>query len=320
MRRQDGVGRSAFGKTAYLEAFLHPFAHPPMPVPHLERPICEPVELRPGARIRVQCVRQGNEAAASEPFPHFHDVHELVLFGDVHGDFIANGRRYPLSPGCIVFVPSMRQHDFALAAGPRDWLLVQIDAIAGDTLVHAPGLERLAHVFCGKPGPRLRRRIATLADWLVELDNTDPFAAALAASLLHAAIHAPEIEGGKLAEDADALERLRPAIEQLRRDPANAPSAEAAAALCALAPAYFSRRFKQQIGLAWSDYVRTHRLHLASQRLLESEQTVAEIAYALGFSTPSHFGDLFHRRFGMTPNAYRHAGLARRGAQPPGSR
>ncbi|MCL1635719.1 AraC family transcriptional regulator [Luteimonas sp. SX5] len=279
-----------------------------MNVPHLERPICEPVELRPGARIRVERVRQGAEAGASEPFPHYHDVHELVLFGKVAGDFVAEGRRYALAGGSIAFVPSMRQHDYALAPGPRDWLLVQIDATAGETLAQAPGLERLAHAFCARPGRALQRRIAVLADWLTELGGADPLAATLVELLLRAAVRAPAIAGHKLTADADALDRLRPAIERLRRDPAHAPSAEAAAALCALAPAYFSRRFKQQIGMTWSDYVRTHRLHLASQRLLDSEQTVAAIAYALGFSTPSHFGELFHRRFGMTPKEYRDAG------------
>lgn len=283
-----------------------------MPVPHLDRPICEPVELRPGARIRVERVVQGGEAAASAPFPHFHDVHELVLFGTVSGAFVAEGRRHALAPGCIAFVPSMRQHDFALAAGPRDWLLVQIDAVAGEALARAPGLERLAHAFCARPDAAQRRRVDLLADWLAGLDGDDPLASPLVELLLHAAVRAPAVEGTPLPADTDDIERLRPAIERLRRDPARAPSAEQAAALCALSPAYFSRRFKQQVGLAWSDYVRTHRLHLASQRLRDGDRSVAAIAESLGFSTPSHFGELFHRRFGMTPAAYRRAGRDRR--------
>ena len=104
------------------------------------------------------------------------------------------------------------------------------------------------------------------------------------------------------------LERLRPAIERLRRDPARAPAAEEAAALCALSPAYFSRRFHQQLGMPWSDYVRAHRLHLACQRLLESRRSVASIANELGFASPSHFGELFQRRFGVTPHTYRRKG------------
>jgi AraC-like DNA-binding protein len=279
-----------------------------MPVPHLDRPICEPVELRPGAQLRVQRVRQGNDASASAPFPHYHDVCELVLFGHVHGDFIADGRRHPLVPGCIAWIPSLQQHDFALQPGPRDWTLVQIDANAVAALARTPGLECLEHAFCAKPDGALDKRIAMLGDWLLDGGGNDPLAAPLASVLLRAVASAPMVEGERLPTDTDALERLRPAIEQLRRDPANAPSAEAAAELCALAPAYFSRRFHQQLGMPWSDYVRTHRLHLASQRLLESDQTVAEIAYALGFATPSHFGELFHKRFGLTPTAYRRAG------------
>ncbi len=90
--------------------------------------------------------------------------------------------------------------------------------------------------------------------------------------------------------------------------------------MCALAPAYFSRRFKQQIGLSWSEYVRTHRLHLASQRLLESDEPIVDIAYGLGFSTPSHFGEVFHQRFGLTPREYRRSARQQAGNPMPADR
>ncbi|WP_424683220.1 helix-turn-helix transcriptional regulator [Frateuria sp. YIM B11624] len=280
-----------------------------MALPHLDRPICEPVELRPGAPVRAERVRQGRQTPASDPFVHFHDVHELVLFGAVGGRFTAEDRRYPLAPRSLAFVPSMRQHDFALQAGPRDWVLVQIEAAAGEALARSPGLERLREPFCALPDPAMHRRLTALAEWLAELPAADPLALPLAEALLRAAVRAPMVGGRKVAAQAAALQRLRPAIDRLRRDPAGAPGAEQAAALCALSPAYFSRRFKQQVGMSWSDYVRTHRLHLASRRLLETGQSVAAIAYDLGFSTPSHFGELFHHRFGMTPRDYRRAAL-----------
>lgn len=278
-----------------------------MLLPHLDRPICEPVELPPGAPVRAERVRQGREAAATEPFVHFHDVHELVLFGHVAGCFVTDERRYALTAHSIVFVPSMHQHDFALETGPRDWTLIQVEANAGEAVAQAPGLERLRQPWCARPDRTLRRRLAGLADWLLELDVADPLALPLAELLLRAVVQAPAVEGEKLTAHAGSLRRLRPAIDQLRRRPGEAPGAEQAAGLCALSPAYFSRRFKQQVGMSWSDYVRTHRLHLASRRLLETGQDIGAIAYDLGFSTPSHFGELFHRRFGMTPSEYRRA-------------
>ena len=57
--------------------------------------------------------------------------------------------------------------------------------------------------------------------------------------------------------------------------------------------------------------MRTHRLHLASRRLLETPQSIAAIASDLGFATPSHFGELFLHRYGITPGEYRRAGRDR---------
>lgn len=282
-----------------------------MALPHFERPICEPVELAPRAPVRVERIRQGSEAMASDSFVHFHGAHELVLFGRVGGHFDTEDRRYVLAPGCVAFIPSMRQHDFLLEVGPRDWVLVQVAAAAGETLAHTPGLERLHQPFCGQPGQLLLQRMTMLADWLLGLDAADPLVLPLAELLLRAATLAPTVAGEKLAANARGLQRLRPAIDRLRHQPADAPGAEQAAVLCAMSTAYFSRRFKQQVGMSWSDYVRMHRLHLAGQRLLETEQSIAAIASGLGFATPSHFGDLFLHRFGMTPGEYRRAGHSR---------
>ena len=283
-------------------------------LPYLDRPICEPVELAPGAPVRVVRVEQGREAGPSEPFPPFHDVSELVLFGLVDGDFVADEMRYALAPRSIAFVPSMGQHDFGLARGPRDWVLVQIDAAAGDALARRPGLRRLAQPFCARLTQAEYRRLRMLADWLAGVDSADPLALPLAELLLCAAARVPACDGVRLAGDPGGLKRLRPAIDRLRADPAAAPGAERAAALCALSPAYFSRRFKQRIGMSWSDYVRAHRLHLASRRLRESGDRVSAIDESLGFSTPSQFGALFKRRFGMTPQDYREAASAAGGA------
>ena len=273
------------------------------------RPICEPVILPPGATLRAERIRHPAHARATEPFPHVHDVCEFVVFHDVTGSFIANGRRYPLSPGSIAYVPSMEVHDFTLDAGPKDWVLVQIDAISAEALAREPGFERLAHPFCVRPDGVLGERIAGIADWIAGIDAADLLASPLVKVLVTAIIHSPGIEGEPIARRKTGVDRLRPALDRLRNDPAHPATIEEAAQLCHLSPAYFSRHFKRILGMAYSDYVRTHRLHLAARHLLASDITVAELAYNLGFSTPSHFTAVFGRRFGVTPRAYR---LARR--------
>lgn len=280
------------------------------------QPICEPVQLATGALVRTVRVRHSASAARSQPFVHFHDVHELVLFVRATGRFETSERRFDLASRCIAFIPSMCEHDFILGEGAHEWILLQFEAHAGAALALQPGLERLRRSFCVRADPRLFKHLMGLAAWLCELDATDPLAHPLLEALLRATGGAQTLAGEPRAGRAVALERLRPAVERLRRDPAQAPSAHRAAALCALSPAYFSRRFKEQLGMSWSEYVRTHRLHLASRLLLESAQPIAQIAADLGFATPSHFGEQFRRRFGLSPRIYRRLGVASEGRGP----
>jgi len=269
------------------------------------RPLCEPVELAAGARLRLERVAEGSAAPASASFPHFHEVHELVLFGQVEGWLQVEGERWPLRPGCAVWVPSMRIHDYALGPGPRNWLLLQLDPALAAQLRARGGLDGLANPCCRLPGAGGRERLDVLLRWLSAAPPGAPELPALLELLLRTLLAAPASAGEPVAGYRADLERLRPAIEWLRREPADPPGAEAAAAACALSPAWFSRCFKRQVGLSWSDYVRAHRLQLAAQRLLDETRSAASISDSLGFSTPSHFGELFQRRFGMTPAAYR---------------
>jgi len=167
----------------------------PSGVPHLERPLCEPVELRPGARARIERVRQDARAGPSAPFLHFHDVHELVVFGSVAGHMYAHGRGWRLRPGSVAFIPSMRPHDFALEAGAHDWVLVQIDAASGDALARRPGLAVLGDAFCALPDGAQRARIDMLAGWALRLPADAPQLPALLETLLYAVAEAPRIEG-----------------------------------------------------------------------------------------------------------------------------
>ncbi len=51
-----------------------------------------------------------------------------------------------------------------------------------------------------------------------------------------------------------------------------------------------------------SEFIRYMRLHRAMDLLKQKAATVAEIAYMVGFSTPSHFTKCFHELFGATPS------------------
>jgi AraC-like DNA-binding protein len=271
------------------------------------RPICEPVELPIGAAVLAEHVTIAAEAPQLGSFRHFHDVAELVLFRSVRGEFIAGGHRYQLTDGAIAFAPSMHDHDYALARGEMEWVLVQIDPYLVESLAGRAEFTRLSRPFCASPARRTRRHLEGLADWLIEAVATEKDATVerIVELLLISAAEAPEQDFGAAEESTRSFDRLLPALERLRSRPDQPISLDQAASICSLSPAHFSRRFKRALGMNFTDYARVYRLHLAARRLATTGSAISKIGYSLGFSSPSHFTARFRERFGMTPREYR---------------
>lgn len=72
-----------------------------------------------------------------------------------------------------------------------------------------------------------------------------------------------------------------------------------------VSPTYLSRIFKQEIGMAISDYVRTRKIDLAKNFLRYTDYSLVDIANRLSFSTQSHFIQQFRDLVGMTPKTFR---------------
>lgn len=65
------------------------------------------------------------------------------------------------------------------------------------------------------------------------------------------------------------------------------------------------RKVKALMGISVSDYLTNYRLDYAKTLLLNSDQTISEIAYASGFSSPNYFATLFKRKYESSPNSFR---------------
>lgn len=270
-------------------------------------PICEPVTIPPAECVRVRRAWWPSDSPGADRFLHFHDLVEIVVFDHVEGEFHCGSLRESIGAGSIIYAPSMAPHDFVFRAGERSWTLVQIDTNA----LMARGPVELGwptQPLCVQPTGPPAERVRVLTHWLVDLAASDanPGESAAVAALLLTALGA--LQNKKAPEATDAPlpgHRLQAALEHLHRRPGDALPVKTAAALCGLSAAYFSRLFRSCYGRPFSDHIRIHRLQLAAQRLAAGRESLSQIAYALGFSSPSHFSACFRERFGMTPSAYR---------------
>lgn len=69
----------------------------------------------------------------------------------------------------------------------------------------------------------------------------------------------------------------------------------------------FARAFKQSIGVSPHQYVMKQRIERAKFLLANTNLTLQDIGYQLGFSSQSHFTTAFRQAVGMTPKAFRSA-------------
>ena len=68
---------------------------------------------------------------------------------------------------------------------------------------------------------------------------------------------------------------------------------------------YFSRVFKQQLGIPFSEYLRRKRVSLAEDLLIHSRQPIQEIAATAGFGSIATFNRVFRDVKSCTPSRYR---------------
>jgi AraC family transcriptional regulator len=92
--------------------------------------------------------------------------------------------------------------------------------------------------------------------------------------------------------------------------------AELAAAV-GVHPVTLARAFRRTFGCTVGEYLRRLRIERAADQLATGDQPLAEIALAAGFADQSHFSNVFRRRVGMSPSAYRRE-LRTAWSSPPG--
>lgn len=68
-----------------------------------------------------------------------------------------------------------------------------------------------------------------------------------------------------------------------------------------------NRNFKKATGYTVMDYLNRHRISMACTMLRNTNLSISEILYMVGFKDDAHFGRIFKKYTGLIPSAYRKA-------------
>ena len=72
----------------------------------------------------------------------------------------------------------------------------------------------------------------------------------------------------------------------------------------AVSRATLTRKVKTNTGLTVNEYVRINRLKKAVELLAENNYRINEVAYLVGYSSPSYFTLSFQKQFGKLPSEF----------------
>jgi AraC-like DNA-binding protein len=98
---------------------------------------------------------------------------------------------------------------------------------------------------------------------------------------------------------------LKGYFESEEKRNAGMPSVKDLANRVNLSPSYLSDLLKKETGLNAQDHIHYFVIEQAKNILLQTNQSVSEIAYSLGFEYPQYFSRLFKQKTGITPLEYR---------------
>lgn len=66
-----------------------------------------------------------------------------------------------------------------------------------------------------------------------------------------------------------------------------------------------NRLFKREVGTTIYNYVLSKKIESAKLMLLDTQLTISDIGYKLGYVDPHYFSNLFHSKTGIRPSAFR---------------
>ncbi|WFU92243.1 GlxA family transcriptional regulator (plasmid) [Rhizobium sp. CC1099] len=162
--------------------------------------------------------------------------------------------------------------------------------IDGDRITCGGGvapLDMMHALISERMGSHFARRVS---DWYLYTDIAEPMAPQRASAAERFGTYHPAL----LA----VLEKMEASIEQ----PLDRASL---AKLAGISPRHLDRLFSQHMKSGFLETYRGIRLQYAQRLLEQSPLSIAEIAFATGFSSASHFSNAFKAMTGKPPSAFR---------------
>jgi AraC-like DNA-binding protein/quercetin dioxygenase-like cupin family protein len=270
-------------------------------------------ELVPVGADASFVVREFNLPRFTSPW-HVHPEYELTFIVAGHGLRFVGDSVTAFRAGDLVFIGANLPHYWRSAGKHAHSLVVQFreDCLGKDFFQHPelrPVRQLLARAwrglqFTGKARAAVAGRMHNL-HCLRGPARVAEFIAILATLAQTRQVRLLCSEGFRAAANLTGSDRVHRACRYVFDHLNDKIRLEDAARAAALSPAAFCRFFKRATGRRFFDFVNDLRIGHACAQLIETDKSVAQIAYAAGFTNLANFNRRFRERHSLSPTGYR---------------
>lgn len=283
--------------------------------------ICEKAATVDGVTAPVECLDLKKRSDSPDLYAHFHDYVELLYLYDGKLRVWLNGKEYAFNEGELIIINSKESHRLESAAPESRYYVIKFNpeilwasnGSAKETRYVLPFLNSSSThprvfpaSFVSEAGIG-----ALVADAVSAWKNrTVGYELLLRGDVLKIFGHVVgclsdlgveikyTVGSGSLYGIMDNI------IDYVNKNFTSCDERELAKRY-KVSYSYFSRTFKQMMNMSFKEYINYLRINEAQRLLLTTGKSITDISMEMGFSSPSHFINVFRRHMGRAPKQYR---------------
>lgn len=262
------------------------------------------------------CVLRAGHLIAGKDYRRVHPNypgHKLLLCLRGNGFMEVNGRTWPVAQGQVAWIFNHHANKHWPADGsPWEMLWIRVDGPHLDQIyktLTASGSPVFAGVDARAAAAILRRIFRIMRSRSIAMEAALHAEVAALMRQLFASRHSANPSASAKAEIPMSLHKP---IEAMRLYYERQLRISELAALAGMSVSNFFRHFKAATGTSPIDFLKRERINQAKRRLLETDDSIAQIAEQTGYYDQFYFSRDFKRMTQVSPSEYRQRERAHR--------
>ena len=230
---------------------------------------------------------------------HFHPYYEIGLLLSGERTMIVDEKMCTMKRGDIIVIDKDAIHKGSMS--DLEWVSVYVTETYIQMLMADYKLE--PGIYEAR-GVKLQYMSNLLHRILIEKEKSDEYSEVLIrcyfTEFLVALIrHIPETEKEDISKETEKI------LEYIYNNYQSNLTLEDLARRYNMSISSFSKKFKKTTGCGFKEYLTNVRLKKAIEKLLQTDESITDIAMECGFDSANYFGDVFKKAKGVSPLRYR---------------